>query len=358
MRVVVTGQSTASSIAHDLDSAGLHELASGILDELTGDGQIMTGNYDVTGDEDAQSLARRLITGRESPYGVVTVTAGMRLSEVSWQVGAAEGDVTSPDFDRVCDAVAADPDGAGYRMLYKATEEGTVRSLDGYLAPGTYEVNGVTADELVDEMLAPTEILFERAQCKADYFNDALTIASIVEKTTQRDEERASVSSVIHNRLRAGMLLQMDPTVLYGAGSDATSPSKDDLEDNNDWNTFVRKGLPPTPICAVSEGALRAAMAPAATDYLYMRSVGAGRHVFAHTTQELSQRVDEFAASRSAVDAETPAANGAAASTPDTNAAGANTEPLSGTPVPNAEPGGAEANADSDATRGTDTIDS
>ncbi len=124
---------------------------------------------------------------------------------------------------------------------------------------------------------------------------EALTLASIVEKETARAEERELVSGVFINRLRKGMKLQTDPTVIYGMGDQFTGNLRlQDLRTATPYNTYVRHGLPPTPIAMPGGAALRAALHPAATPALYFVSRGDGSHVFSETLQAHNQAVAKY----------------------------------------------------------------
>ena len=122
---------------------------------------------------------------------------------------------------------------------------------------------------------------------------DALTLASLVEKETGRADERPLVASVLLNRLRLGMPLQIDSTVIYGLGDKFDGNlTRRDLLTPTPHNTYTRRGLPPTPIALPSTASLIAVLHPATVDYLYFVAKGDGSHVFSRTLAEHNRAVD------------------------------------------------------------------
>lgn len=124
---------------------------------------------------------------------------------------------------------------------------------------------------------------------------EALILASIVEKETAVAEERPFIAAVFVSRLEKGMLLQTDPTVIYGLGEDYTGDIRyRDLRRDTPYNTYIHKGLPPTPIAAPSGDALRAVLQPADTQALFFVAKGDGRHHFSQTYREHRQAVMKY----------------------------------------------------------------
>jgi UPF0755 protein len=125
--------------------------------------------------------------------------------------------------------------------------------------------------------------------------DDALILASIIEKETGQSSERGLVAGVFVNRLRIGMPLQTDPTVIYGLGEAFDGNlRKRDLQADGPYNTYTRAGLPPTPIAMPGKASLRAAVQPAATKALYFVARGDGTSQFSDTLDEHNRAVNQF----------------------------------------------------------------
>jgi UPF0755 protein len=126
---------------------------------------------------------------------------------------------------------------------------------------------------------------------------EALILASIVEKETANERERARIAGVFINRLRKGMRLQTDPTVIYGLGEAFDGNlTRRHLESNDPYNTYMRDGLPPTPISLPGAASLLAAVQPEDTDALYFVASGEadGSHVFSRTLSEHNAAVGRY----------------------------------------------------------------
>jgi len=129
---------------------------------------------------------------------------------------------------------------------------------------------------------------------------EVVTLASIVEKETAAPEERSLIASVFRNRLKRGMRLETDPTVIYGIPDFDGNLRRRDLEDTaNPYNTYQIPGLPPGPIANPGADALRAVVNPAESEYLFFVSRNDGTHVFSKTYAEHVRAVDQYQRKRS-----------------------------------------------------------
>jgi UPF0755 protein len=173
------------------------------------------------------------------------------------------------------------------------------RNLEGYLFPATYRV---TRHSTAAQLCAEMTLRFRRAWREAGgdgAVYPTVTLASLVEKETAVAAERPIVASVYLNRLRIGMPLQCDPTVIYAAlleGRYRGTIYRSDLDSRHAYNTYVHAGLPPGPIANPGADALRAALHPAQTKYLYFVAVpdGGGAHQFSETLESHQRAVAKY----------------------------------------------------------------
>jgi len=179
----------------------------------------------------------------------------------------------------------------------------TARDLEGYLFPDTYTLpRGVTAAQLVEQMVRQflrilTPELKQQAAARGLTVRELVTLASLVEKETAKPDERTIVAGVYTNRLRIGMGLQCDPTVIYALmleGRYDGNIRRADLRIDSPYNTYRYAGLPPGPIAAPGAASLHAAANPADVPYFYFVSRNDGSHVFSTTYEEHSRKVYEY----------------------------------------------------------------
>ena len=179
---------------------------------------------------------------------------------------------------------------------------GETEPLEGWFFPDTYRYSPGTTDL---DILKRAHLAMKKRLAQAWAGRDpgivlqtpyeALIMASIVEKETGQGAERPMIASVFENRIRRGMRLQTDPTVIYGLGEryDGSIHKRDLLEDTA-WNTYTRDGLPPTPIAMPGAASIRAVLHPATTQYLYFVARGDGTHEFTASLEDHNRAVAKW----------------------------------------------------------------
>jgi len=221
---------------------------------------------------------RRLLTFRE----------GLTISEMA-VVFEQKGFGSAGDF------ITAASEPSAIRDLDPAA-----RDLEGYLFPETYAVpRGTSARDVVGWMVTGFKKAFDeelRAAATADglTLRQVVSLAALVEKETGTPDERPLVAAVYRNRMKMGMPMQADPTVIYAlqqAGRYNGNLTRDDLQLDSPYNTYRYPGLPPGPIASPGRASLQAALHPAPVDYVYFVSKNNGTHAFATTLAEHNQNV-------------------------------------------------------------------
>jgi len=280
---IAPGES-AAQIARELDEAGV--VASGaeferVVRDARASNRLQAGSFELETGMDPEAVLAALLEG---PGGVevyrITVIEGLSvgrtLESISNQTGFTLEELTRPLLDETITS----------GLLPAEPEE--LRDWEGLLFPDTYEfARDATPVDILSQLAATAEervaavdwtVLEERGLTPYD----GIIIASLIEKEVVVDEERPLVASVIFNRLDLGMKLQIDATVIYALGAVPEGGlSFEDLEINSPYNTYLIDGLPPTPISGVRAASLRAAAAPAETDFLYyVRTEESGAHTF------------------------------------------------------------------------------
>jgi UPF0755 protein len=251
--------------------------------------QLKAGEYRFDRPVSALDVAGKIARG-EVYLRPITFPEGLTIDDMA-ALFEARGFGTAASFR----AAAAD------RSLVEDLDP-QARDLEGYLFPETYALpRRASARDLVRMMVhrfhqvfAPLRAAGEAAGLSV---REVVTLASIVEKETGRSDERPIVSAVYLNRLRIGMGLQCDPTVIYGlrrAGRYDGNLTRDSLAWDSPYNTYRHAGLPPGPIAAPGRSSLEAAVHPAAADYLYFVSRNDGSHVFARSLEEHNRNVYRY----------------------------------------------------------------
>jgi UPF0755 protein len=238
---------------------------------------LRAGEYAFSGPLTPEQVLERVYLGQVKLHRF-TVPEGLRIDEVADLVG--HSGLASPDAFA---AVAHDP--AIARALGLPYSD-----LEGFLFPDTYSfARGVSARAIAEAMVERFREEYARADARRKpevtlNLGEAATLASIVEKETGQPAERARIACVFHNRLRIGMRLQTDPTVMFATmlrtGRWSRNISRADLLAPHPYNTYTTAGLPPGPIASAGAAAIQAALAPDDCADLYFVSRNDGTHVF------------------------------------------------------------------------------
>ena len=251
---------------------------------------LKAGEYELPGSGSAGEILEAIILGKVRLHPL-TIAEGLTGEETAGFVAAA-GFGTEEEFK----AAFADP--AAIVLL-----DPKAADLEGYLFPESYRFpKGTAAAEVVAGMVeqfksefAPSRRL--RAAALGMSVRDVVILASLIEKETGRPEEKPLVSSVFHNRIRLGMKLDCDPTIIYALkkrGPFERRLRTKDLKFDSPYNTYLHPGLPPGPICNPGRGSVEAALYPAETDFLYFVAQNDRSHVFNRTFREHSAAVLKF----------------------------------------------------------------
>jgi peptidoglycan lytic transglycosylase G len=252
--------------------------------------ELKAGEYRFSGPMSAKDVVRKIARG-EVHLRPLTFPEGLTIREMA-AIFESRGFGAAESFRKA----AADP--APIREL-----DSTAPDLEGYLFPDTYNLpRTVTAAGLVDQMVERFHAVFDEplrraAEERELTVRELVTLASLVEKETALGEERPLVAAVYLNRLRVGMPLQADPTVIYGlerAGLYDGNLTRKNLQYDSPYNTYKYRGLPPGPIAAPGRASIEAVLNPAPVDYLYFVSRNDGSHVFATSLAEHNRNVREW----------------------------------------------------------------
>ncbi len=251
------------------------------------DRQIKAGSYEIAPGATPRSLLQKLVRGEEA-LRAVTLVEGWTFIQVRDALLKAE--------QLKQDTLGLQPD----LIMEKLGKPGT--AAEGRFFPDTYTYAKGSSDLAVLQRAARAmdkklEAAWSQRQPDTPLKSpeQALILASIVEKETGKGSDRPQIAGVFTNRMRIGMPLQTDPTVIYGMGTKFDGNlRKRDLQTDTPWNTYTRRGLPPTPIAMPGKSALLAAVQPAQTKALYFVARGDGSSQFSATLDEHNRAVNKF----------------------------------------------------------------
>lgn len=281
-RVVIARGSTFNEIARQLSREGVvsNYAAFRLLARLRGEeGGAHAGEYRFAAHQTQSAVLEALMTGGAQVAVWVTIPEGFTAREIAerlQQSGVGPAQPFASAFAR--DTIAVD----GART----------KSLEGFLFPSTYLIAlgagpPQVEAQLTGEFFAKLPLAASaRAKRLGVTVPQAVTVASLVEREAKADADRPLIASVIYNRLRLRMPLQVDATIEYALPSHKNELSFADLRIDSPYNTYTHAGLPPTPIANPGLPSLEAALSPSKTDFLYYVYCGNGRHAFAKTLTE------------------------------------------------------------------------
>jgi len=221
----------------------------------------------------------------------VTIPEGLTRREIAQHLESL-GIIEEEDFLEACS-----------RTELLGSYDIEAENLEGYLFPETYHFSrGISAGTIITILVTQFKTVFtEEWRQRATEINmtprKVVILASLIEKETSFPEERKLVSSVFHNRLRIRMKLDCDPTIIYAMKEQGTYTGrllKRHLKLDSPYNTYLRRGLPPGPICNPGQAALEAALYPSDEKYIYFVSKNDGSHVFSRTFNEHQRAVRKY----------------------------------------------------------------
>ena len=251
------------------------------------DTQIKAGEYALSASMTPQQILDLMVRGETIPRRA-TIREGMTLADIA-RVFEEAGIVDRASFERAL---------SDSELLRE--ENLAVGSFEGYLFPETYNFKRSTpARQVIKAMHEQLQIQWtdewtKQALAVGMTKHQILTLASIVEKESGNFDEQPIIASVFHNRLKLNMRLQADPTVIYGIKNFNGNITKRDLQTETPYNTYVISGLPPGPIANPGLSAIKAALFPADTKYLYFVGNGEGRHVFSESLDQHNDAVNRY----------------------------------------------------------------
>jgi UPF0755 protein len=273
---------TVEKIAENLFSMGAIDSKSNFVffARMTRrDALLKVGRYAIKPQSSLSYLIGIMSRGESTPFNV-TIPEGYTMAQIS-NLLESTAEISSPDFrDVVTDRKYID-------SLRIAGD-----NLEGYLAPCTYNLYyAENPRRVVHRMISHFyDSLPDSFEIKASHlgltFHQAVTLASIIEKEAMIDSERPIISAVYLNRLRRGMRLDCDPTVIYALGGLKRPLMRDDLEVESPYNTYRNIGLPPGPIANPGTKSLTAAVNPAPVGFLYFVAKGDGSHAFSYSLDD------------------------------------------------------------------------
>lgn len=251
-------------------------------------GDLKAGEYEFKKGSTLSDVVSQIVAGDVLLYRV-TIPEGLTVKEIATLLDS-KGVVDEEDF--IVDTQNQE--------FIKELLGNDATSFEGYLFPETYSYSrSPNAKELIVLMIERFNAVYEPLNELRDKSNltdkEIITLASIIEKETGTASERPIISAVFQNRLRIGMKLDSDPTVIYGMGENYKGNiRRKDLKEETPYNTYVIKGLPPGPIANPGKDSIMAVFEPADVKYLFFVSKGDGTHHFSNSFREHQNAVNKY----------------------------------------------------------------
>jgi UPF0755 protein len=284
--VTIPAGSSTARIASDLEKAGVIHSSTlfRLYVKVKGAGPLLPGKYSLPKNSHYDSVIATLEKGPVVVDQRITIPEGFTLEQIAARVGTLPG-LSAQKFLAL----------ATSGQVRSPFEPPGVNSLEGLLYPATYDVRQGEDETSIlqrmvdafDQTASDLGLTQAAAQLGVTPYQ-VVIVASMVEREAKLDEDRGPVASVIYNRLHKNLLLQVDATLMYG--EHLTDPRQIDTKASTPYNTYLFKGLPPTPIASPGTPSLQAAANPPQTSYLYYVLIDpSGKQGFATTQQEFNQ---------------------------------------------------------------------
>jgi UPF0755 protein len=290
-RVLISKGSTFREVVQALDEEGLLRSPAGfyLMARALGiAGSVQAGEYELNTAMTPSVILHKLVSGDVVKYRV-TIPEGYTVQQIA--VRLAELGIIKEREEFLQAAFSSD-----FNTMLGI--EG--KSVEGYLFPDTYLFSKEVAPaEVIKAMVGKFKRVYttdfsQRAAELGMTDREVVILASIIEKETGLSEERPLISAVFHNRLKRGMPLCSDPTVIYGIKDFDGNLRKKDLDKRTPYNTYLVRGLPPGPIANPGRESIEAALYPAQVKYLYFVSRNDGSHHFSATIREHNEAVRRY----------------------------------------------------------------
>ncbi|MDR7237295.1 endolytic transglycosylase MltG [Neobacillus drentensis] len=290
--------SSVTGIGETLQSHGIIKSAKVFkyYVKLKNEGGFMAGEYQLSPSMDVPEIVSRLKTGKVLAKASfkLTIPEGKQLEEIAAMMAKAtklkQEDVLNKlnNIEFIKTLMAKYPDILTEEILNSSVKY----PLEGYLYPATYPFykQNPSVEEMVTAMLNQTRKVVsaysEESKKKNLSVHQLLTMASLVEEEATEKADRKTIASVFYNRMKIGMMLQTDPTVLYAQGKHKERVLYEDLEVDSPYNTYKNTGLPPGPIANAGKASIEASLEPEKTGYYYFLATSDGDVIFTKTLEE------------------------------------------------------------------------